>query len=521
MNCLALEQDDRVLLVDCGVTFDARGLGVELAHPDFEALEAWRDKVVGVFVTHGHEDHIGALPYLLRRHDVPVWCPRYALGLVRERLGEHEVLEHAQLREVSPGQRVRCGPFEVEPIRVTHSIADATALAIRTGAGTVVHTGDFKVDPSPPDGERFDEERLAALGDEGVALLFSDSTNVDREGETGSEQGVGDALRDIVLGAKGAVFISLFASNVHRLRLLGEIARASRRRVVLCGRSVETHARVATDTGYLSWPSDLLWSRDRVRELPRDRVLAVVTGTQGEPRGALARLAWGDFPGVSIEPGDTVILSSRVIPGNERQVFPILDQLLRRGALVRSWITDRAVHVSGHAHRPDQRRMLELLRPRLFVPVHGTLHHLMRHADLARAEGVEQALVLENGELAECDGRVIRKVGKVQSGRTFVHEGREVPPSVVRARAALAEEGVVVVVVLRGAKDEVRIATRGVIDEELDESILGEAAHEARAAIARVGPGEDPAEAVRLAVRRVFARTTGTKPTTLVTVVDR
>jgi ribonuclease J len=315
------------------------------------------------------------------------------------------------------------------------------------------------------------------------------------------------------------VFVSLFASNVHRLRLLGEIARASNRRVVLCGRSIQTHSRVATDTGYLEWPSDLTWPRDRVRELPRDRVLALVTGTQGEARGALARLAWDDFPGVSIEPGDTVVLSSRVIPGNERQVFPIVDQLLRRGARVRSWVTDRAVHVSGHAHRPDQRRMLELVRPRLFVPVHGTYHHLTRHADLARAAGVEQALVLENGELAECDGRVLRKVGKVQSGRTFVHEGREVAPSVVRQRGALAEEGVVVVVVVQGARDEVRISTRGVVDEALDARLIEEAAHEARAAVARAGPG-DATEEVRLAVRRVFFRATGTKPTTLVTVVS-
>jgi ribonuclease J len=243
MNCLALEEDDRVLLVDCGVTFDARGLGVELAHPDFEALEQWRDKIVGVFVTHGHEDHIGAIPYLLRRHDVPVWGPPYALGLVRERLDEHEVLEHARLFEAHPGERVSCGPFTVEPIRVTHSIADATALAIGTSAGTVIHTGDFKIDPAPSDGERFDEERLAALGDAGVALLLSDSTNVDSEGPTGSEKGVGEALGDIVTGAKGAVFVALFASNVHRQRAERR-RRAARHRRRREGRGVRLALRV-------------------------------------------------------------------------------------------------------------------------------------------------------------------------------------------------------------------------------------------------------------------------------------
>lgn len=522
MNCLALEQDGRVLLVDCGVTFDARGLGVELVHPDFGPLEAWRDRISGVFLTHGHEDHIGALPYLLGRHDVPVWGPPYALGLVRERLEEHEVLAHARLFEARPGERIACGPFAVEPIRVTHSIADATSLAITTAIGTVIHTGDFKVDPAPSDGEHFDEARFTQLGDAGVALLFSDSTNVDREGETGGEQGVASALRDIVLGARGTVFVALFASNVHRLRALGSIARETGRRVVLCGRSLETHARVAAGTGYLEWPSDLLWPRSRLRELPRDGVLALLTGTQGEARGALARLASGGLAGVSVEPGETVVLSSRVIPGNERQVSPIVDGLLRRGARVRSWVTDPAVHVSGHGHRPDQRRMLDLVRPRLFVPVHGTYHHLLRHAELARAAGVEQALVLENGDVAETDGRTIRTVGKVESGRVFVHGTREVPPCVLHERAQLAQEGVVVVVVVRGVRgvrDEVRIETHGVVDETREARRLDEAAHEARAALARAAP-EGAAEAVRLAVRHALFRATGTKPATFVQIVD-
>ncbi len=295
MNALALEQDGEAILVDCGVTFDDRGIGVDVVHPDFTALENVR--VRGVVITHGHEDHIGALPYFLRRFDVPVWGPPYALGLVRERLAEHEVLGWAKLHETTPRVPFEVGPFLFEPVRVTHSIADATALVIRTGAGTVIHTGDFKFDEDPVDGEAFDVERLRAAGDAGVALLLSDSTNVDARGDAaGGERGVGDALRALVASAEGAVVVAMFASNVHRLRMLGEIARATHRRIVILGRSVQTHARVAHATGYLDWPSSIRWPADRARELPREKILGIATGTQGEARAALARLAHAEHP---------------------------------------------------------------------------------------------------------------------------------------------------------------------------------------------------------------------------------
>ena len=521
MNCLALEQDGEVILIDCGVTFDHRGLGVDVVHPDFAPLDAYDGRIRGVVLTHGHEDHIGAVAYLLRRFDVPIYGPPYALGLLRARAEEHEVLHHAALRPTEPRQPFRVGPFRIEPVRVTHSIADATALAITTAAGTVVHTGDFKIDDDPPDGEHFDTERFRELGDAGVSLLFSDSTNIDAHGPTGSEAGVAKVLEELVASAPAAVVVGLFASNVHRLRILGAVAEATGRKIVTLGRSMGTHSRVARSTGYLSWPDDRVVPLERARELPKRSILALATGTQAETNAALSRLARGEQPALMLAPGDRVILSSRTIPGNEPQVHGLMAQLLRLGVDLHSWATDRGVHVSGHAHRIEQRRMLELVRPRSFVPVHGTLHHLHRHAALARETGVGDVHVLENGDVAELDERGVRKVGRVPTGRTFVAFGREVPWAALRERIALAEAGVVMVVVRiddSGAlvgKPEVTLL--GIADEEGRADLVEDVHTEVREALADLTARErrdDSAlrEAARLAARRAVTRYTGQKP---------
>jgi ribonuclease J len=542
MNCLAIEQDGRALVIDCGVTFDDRGIGVDVVHADFSALADLH--VVGLFVTHGHEDHIGAIPYFLRHHDVPVYGPAYALGLVRERAQEHEILDHVALHEVRPRDRVQVGPFEVEPIRVTHSIADATALAVRSSAGTIVHTGDFKFDESPTDGESFDVERFGEIAAaESVRLLLSDSTNVDAAGATGSEQGVGDALERVIAGAQQAVVVALFASNVHRLRLLGDIARRQGRKLVALGRSVSTHSRVARSTHrstgpsagqpYLEWPSDLVWPADRARELPRRAILAVATGTQGEEAAALARLGRGEHPALDVGPGDVVVLSSRVIPGNEPGVMRVMGDLLRRGVDLQTWWSDRALHVSGHAHRQEQERMIELTRPRAFVPVHGTLHHLLRHAALARGLGVPEVCVLENGDAGELSLDDLRKGPRFHVGRVHVFARRTLPPRVLHDREALAAHGAahltVVVDEHRRSVRDVSLVTRGVVDEALDPHLLATARNAARAAVDELveGVSEDRlvleeqalAEAARLAVRRAFVRVLGFKPVTTVTVL--
>lgn len=551
MNCLALvdapdgvggakgtRDDEQVLIVDCGVTFDAtpfpRGLGVDVVHPDFRVLERYEGRIAGVFLTHGHEDHIGALPYLLARLDVPVWGPPYALGLLRHRAQEHEVLKHARLFESRPRERYQVGPFEVEPVRVTHSIADATALAIRTSSGLVVHTGDFKFDETPPDGEHMDEARLEELGDEGVALLFSDSTNIDARGPTGSEQGVGEVLDGIVREAEGAVVVGVFASNVHRLRILGDLARRHGRFLVPLGRSVGTHARVARDTGYLRWPDDLVVAADVARSMPRRKILGIATGTQAEGTAALARLGRGEHPHFALTPGDTVVLSSRVIPGNEPQAYAMMGDLLRRGVVLRTWASDRGVHVSGHAHRDEQRRMLELVRPRAFIPAHGTLHHLTRHAALAREVGVEHVEVLENGDIAELapQGAHLRKVERLPVPRVHRFAGHEVSRRVLKERMGLAEGGVVAVslqveadgTLHRGGID---ILTHGVLDEEgLEDDVRIDAEHEIRGALEALSPEArrddgGVAEGARLAVRRAFARAFGHKPLTLVFVTRK
>jgi ribonuclease J len=524
MNCLAIEQRGEAILVDCGVTFDDRGLGIDVVHPDFAALEpgAFAERIAGVILTHGHEDHIGALPYLLHRHDLPIWGPPYALGLVRERLDEHEVLAHARLFETKPREPFRVGSFQIEPIRVTHSIADATALAITTDEGVVVHTGDFKFDPAPPDGEEFDEARLRALGDAGVSLLLSDSTNVDAEGPTGGELEVGAVLERIVTEADGAVVVAMFASNVHRLRLLGEIAKKTGRKIVLLGRGVGTHARVARATGYLPWPESIVHPENLARELPRSKVLAIATGSQGEGRAALARLARGEHPSFEVRPRDTVILSARTIPGNEPEVHAIVGMLIRQGCVVKTRLSDRGVHVSGHAHRPEQRRMIDLVRPRAFVPVHGTIHHLMRHADLAREQGVEEIAVVENGRVVELAGGHVALGENVKTGRVHVWSGREVPVEIIRQRAMLAEDGAAfcsVTVDVAGSVVDVRVSTRGVLDESESPAEIEEVCAAVRRAIAAVevtGDDERMSEEARFAIRRTFQKTRGRKPITLV-----
>ncbi len=479
MNCLAVEHDGAIVVIDCGVMFPDRELGVDVIHPDFRWLLERRDQVRAILVTHGHEDHIGALPYLLREVQAPVHAPPYALALVRERLEEHDLPREPVLLATRPGARFSAGPFDIEPVRVTHSIPDATALVIRTPAGILVHTGDFKIDPRPADGERFDEARLGAVGDEGVLCLLSDSTNAWAAGESGAEADVTEALDALVAGADARVVVSIFASNVHRLRALFELARRHGRRVCLLGRSLTRHLAVGIETGYLADPGSLLVHPDGARSVPRRELLVVATGTQGEAPAALARLAEGKHPALELEPGDEVILSARIIPGHEQGVYAVVNALERLGVRTRFRTTDPAVHVSGHAHAEEQRRMLELVRPRFFVPVHGTLMHLKRHAELARATGVEDALVVENGSIVGVSADGLRVTGHAPSGRVHVDAGEEVPDDVLRDRARLAELGIAVAVVLVSERGELdgapEVVTRGVVTEEREPELVADA----------------------------------------------
>src|SRR6478609_2335639 len=447
MNCLVIEDHGRSVIVDCGAAFPEDDLGVDIIHPDFDYVLEHRDRLDGVFLTHGHEDHIGALPYLLADLDVPVWGPPHALGMARKRLLEHGFgPNELDFRVATTGQSYPVGPFSIEPVRVAHSIVEATALAITTSAGVIFHSGDFNFDPDPPDGEPTDEARIRELGDAGIALLLSDSTNIDVPERQGSERSVGAALEKLIEAAPARVVVALFASNIQRLILLGEIARRTGRKLCLLGRSLDAQATVAKEIGRLHWLSDLLVSGDQLREMKPERVLILAGGTQAERQSAMRRLADGVHPMLSLEEGDTVILSSRVIPGNDRPVIAMVNSLHRRGITVHTRVTAPGVHTSGHAGRSEQRPMLELTRPRCFMPVHGTLHHLLRHAELGRSLGVPETIVVENGSVVGFDGERVTKVDHVRSGRIPVAIGGEVLSSEnLHRRQELARMGIVTV----------------------------------------------------------------------------
>lgn len=528
MNCLALEQGEDIVVVDCGVTFPTTENGSDIVHPRLDYLFERRDKVRGIVITHGHEDHIGAIPYLLDEIDVPVWAPAHAMGLIRLRLQEWQFdLSALRLRITSIGERFSVGSFDIEPIRVTHSIADATALAIRTVAGTIVHTGDFKLDDHPADGEITDEARLSELGDEGVRLLLSDSTNVDARGTSASERDVGDELDSIVSSAPARVVVGIFASNIQRLVHLGDIAMKTGRKIVLLGRSVLNHVRVATSVGRLHWPSDLVVAPDIGVTMPRRRVLVIASGTQAEGPAALARLATGEHPRFKLDEGDRVVFSSRTIPGNDRPVYDLYGQFLRRGIEVMSRVTHPRVHASGHAHRDEQLRMIQLVRPRSFLPVHGTRHHLHRHAELARDAGVEDVLIAENGEVVTISPSAsLAKAGRVPSGRVFTLDGSPIADEVLRERAHIARRGVLSVAIALndrgGLASRPALACSGVVGP-LDRDVLVRAERAVEHAVDlalkdRRGPDEI-VDAARLAARRAVDSHTGQKPYVLVSLL--
>lgn len=530
MNCLAIEQPDGILVVDAGTSFPHDDLGIDVYHPELTWLFQNAERVAGVFLTHGHEDHIGALPYLLDGLDVPVFGPPHALGLAKRRLAEHDFAAHElDLNEVRAGSLTRVGPFEVEAIRVAHSIVEASALCIETAEGFVLHTGDFNFDPDPPDGEPSDEARLAAIGARGVELLLSDSTNIDTPERAGSERAVGAALERIVSAASGRVVVALFASNVQRLILLGEIAQRSGRKLCLLGRSLTSQREIATAIGRLAWPSNLVVAPEDLQSLPRGRVLVLAGGTQAEPNSAMSRLAAGAHPYLSLDEGDSVVFSSRVIPGNERAVLALMNDLLRRGVVLHTRFTDPDVHTSGHAGRSEQRRMLELTAPRAFLPVHGTLAHLRRHAELAREMGVERTLVVENGQTVRFSrehGLVLDE--RVPAGRVAVAPGGEpLSAEALKRRAELGRSGVVSVSAVIDAEGEAELApcvvARGVPLVDGEDAALRSIARDVLAALSRVRGWRDVQleDEVRRAVRRRVADISGARPVVEVLLLRR
>lgn len=528
MNCMLVETDRDAFVLDCGVTFPEKTFGADISHARFDYLLERRDRIRAIVVTHGHEDHVGAVPYLLRELDVPVYGPPYALGLLEKRLSEVEVPGRVDIRPLSSGRSFGVGDdFELEPFAVHHSLPDAHGLVMRTPAGIVVHTGDFKIEADPIEGQRFDREVLERASREGVRLLLSDSTNIDVEGRSGTERACAAALEPMIASARRRVVVATFASNSFRLQTLVEIAKRQRRKIALLGRSMWTHARLQESLGHLDGLSKLLVPTDRLESMPREEVLVIATGSQGEPPAALARLARGTHPDLVLDPGDMVILSSRVIPGAEVAVHSLIDALERRGVEVRHRRSDPALHASGHACRAEQAEMIELVRPQIFMPVHGTFHHLRTHAELARSLGVRETLVVENGTVVELDERGLAAIGHTPTGRVHCAEGDEIADAVLKDRALIAMHGIAFAAVPISRDLErlgaPRVTSRGLLDPQNpdDDELVREAEHHLHRALkGKLRDFERPEEvreAAARALKRFFHDELGRKP--LVSVV--
>jgi len=518
MNLMVYEYGDAAVIVDCGMMFpDAATLGVDVIVPDMTYLFENAEKLKAVFLTHGHEDHIGALPFLIERAPLPVYGMPLTLGFVKDKLDEFEI--EADLRPMQPRDVVEAGPFAVEAIRVTHSIVDALGFAITTPLGTVIHTGDFKIDHTPIDAKPTDLARFAHHGELGVLLLVSDSTNALVPGHGPSERTVGGALDRLFSAAKGRIIVTSFASHIHRVQQVIDLARKFRRKVLLVGRSLVDNIETAERLGYLRFPREVRAGSADL--LPRETVI-MTTGTQGEPSSALARMAVGEHKQIEIEKGDVVIISARTIPGNERAVAHLIDNLYRRGAEVVSH-EQPDVHVSGHACEEELKLMINVTRPKFFIPMHGTLRHLIHHARLAESVGVPHGVVITNGQVAEIDGESIRTLeDRVPNGKVFIDaEAEEVPEVVVRDRQHLAEDGFVIVVVAIDSMGrlvrEPEIITRGLVHVDESQDVLEEVRGELAGMFAESPPDElrDSdllQERMRALLKRYFRKNMGRRP---------
>lgn len=450
LNMTVLEYGDDMIVIDAGLMFPEEGmLGIDYVIPDFTYILENREKLRGIFLTHGHEDHTGALPFLLKELSVPVYGTPLTIGLVREKLVEHN-LQDTELVSVRPREIVTLGVFVVEFLRVTHSIVDGVGFGITTPEGRIVHTGDFKIDPTPVDGQLMDFHKFTEYGEKGTILLMSDSTNAEKGGFTFSEKEVRRAFERIFAQAKGRIIIATFASNIHRIQQAIDVATMFNRKIILSGRSLISNTQIALDLGYLRIPEDTWLRLEDLKKLNDNEVVIITTGSQGEPMSALSRIAVGEHKQIKVKEGDVVILSAKMIPGNERAIGRIINHLFRRGADV---IYDKVseIHVSGHASKEELKLMLNLVRPKYFMPIHGEYRHKVYHARLAENTGIEKPdiFLLENGEVLEISGGIAAKNGKVSSGRVYV-DGKgvgDVEEMVLRDRRRLAHDGIVLIII--------------------------------------------------------------------------
>jgi len=524
MNCLALRWEDDIIVIDAGLMFpESELLGVDVVVPDITYLVENKQHVRAIILTHGHQDHIGGLPWLLSELKVPVYGTEFTLAYVEGNLEENQLLDETELIEIAPREKFTVGPFIIEPIRVTHSLVDCVALAIETPVGVVIHTGDFKIDLSPLDDKAFDLHTFAEYGKRGVLALLQDSTNVERSGYTPSERAVIPRLDEIFSRTKKKLFFTCFSSSIYRMRIAMELARSHGRKVAIVGRSMMESAEIAQDLGYIDIPQGLVIQPGQMRDYPPEQLMILISGTQGEPMSALSRAAVDNHKHAHIDAGDTVVLSSRIIPGNEKSIFRVIDHLYRRDANV---ICDDGasglIHVSGHGCQEEMRLLINLVRPKFFIPVHGDYRNLRKHAQVAMETGaVEHAIVIEDGDVLELDKNDARKKDKVTAGRILIDSGSSidvVEELVVRDRRILSEDGIVLAVLAINKRT-------GKVEQQPEVVMRGfggaDITDQAREAVLKTLDGlstEQKAdygmvkEKVRADLKRLIQKTTGRRP---------
>ncbi|GGA72268.1 ribonuclease J [Ornithinibacillus halotolerans] len=478
-NMYAIEYEDDIIVIDCGNKFpDESLLGIDLIIPDITYLQENKDRVRAIIVTHGHEDHIGGIPYLLKKINMPVYATRFTLGLIEIKLKEHRILRESELHEIHSDSQLQLGKINVSFFKVNHSIPDCLGIVFDTPEGTVVHTGDFKFDLTPANQEQPEIHKMAQVGNKGVLLLLSESTNAERKGFTPSEQMVGENLENMIMRSRQKVIVSTFASNISRVQQVVEASEKTNRKVVLLGRSMVNVVGVALDRGYLTAPKEMFIEADEIDDYPPEKVTILCTGSQGEPGAALSRLSTGNFRGVDILAGDTVILAAGPIPGNEKNVSVIIDNLYMLGAnVIYGSGSSSGMHVSGHGYQEDLKLMLTLMKPKYFIPIHGEYRMLHHHRQLAQSVGVEKEniFILNNGDVVDIEDSIARSTRTIPAGSTYV-DGIDVGNMefVLRDRKQISEDGMLMLILTMSKPDarmlaEPEIISRGFVDKNFSE----------------------------------------------------
>ncbi len=534
MNMMCMECEDSIIIIDCGLMFpEDYMLGIDLVIPDISYLKRFKDKVKAFIITHGHEDHTGALPFILREINAPVYATALTIGLIEEKLQEFDLVKSTTFETVRPRDRVSIGPFDIEFIRVSHSIVDGCGLAITTPQGIVVHTGDFKMDQTPVDGEVMDYARFSEYGEKGVLLFMSDSTNVEKEGYTLSEKEIGYNFEDIFRKCEGRIIVAAFSSNIHRIQQVLDAADKFGRKVVLNGKSMVGNAKIARTLGYLKAPEGLMVDIKDLEALPPQRVVLLTTGSQGEPMSALTRMALDNHKQLKVQKGDTIILSSKFIPGHEKAISTMMNHLYRRGAdVIYEKVSE--VHVSGHASQEELKIMLNMVKPRYFIPVHGEYRHLVLHGRLAERVGIppENVIIAEDGDVIEFSAAGAAKKGKVESGKVFV-DGKgvgDVGAMVLKDRIHLSQDGMVLVVMAINEKTGELvygpdIVTRGLVFEDISAPLPENATNIVMDTLGNINPEAkteqfEVKEEIHRALRRFFNKTLERRPVILPLIIE-